>query len=77
MGWFKCKHPFDRLAIEKAETSEKIDNDFNKVTYHYRCMKCNTVLRHSYTKCVGGVEVFLAEIAKRRRNEDTSKQTRR
>lgn len=77
MGWLKCRHPFDKLAIAKSETSEAIDNDFKKVTYHFRCTKCNASLTSTYTKCVGGVEVFLAELAKRKRHEDASEQPRR
>jgi hypothetical protein len=58
--WFKCKHPFSKLAITKAETEVRIDEDFQSVEYHFKCIKCSEELTLGYTRCTGGVEVMLA-----------------
>lgn len=59
-GFFKpCTHPFDRLGVEEHATSEIKDEDFEHITYHLICRKCNKRLPLKYTKLIGGVEAFL------------------
>lgn len=77
MGWFKCKHPFNRLVVERAETEKKIDEDFQQVDYHFKCGKCGKELSIGYTRCTGGVEAFLARqhFQKLRSRNDHRKRT--
>jgi len=77
MSWFKCKHPFQSLEIRKAETIEPEEEDFNKVTYHFKCNKCGADVDTHYSKCTGGVEVFLAKKAQMKREaEENGNRTR-
>lgn len=50
--FFKCKHPANMLLVEKPLTFKKIDNDFNKITYHLRCMKCGDLIDISYIELI-------------------------
>lgn len=43
MFGFKCKHPFDRLAVYKDATivpDAAMPKDYNHVTLHLYCMAC-------------------------------------
>ena len=62
---FKCKHPFDRLHIEKTHTIKRIDDDFREVTYYFRCFKCGCLLEKGFAKTIGGVNRFLERGRKR------------
>lgn len=70
MGWFKCKHPFHRLEIQRSETSKPEEEGFEQVTYHLACTKCGTELELGYIKCVGGVEALLARKARMKREAE-------
>ena len=59
LGLFKCKHPFNRLAVEKERTVSKIDQDFNKISYHLFCQKCSQNLTLTHAEMIGGVKEFL------------------
>jgi Fe2+ or Zn2+ uptake regulation protein len=48
--WFKCKHPFKAVIVEKQETQETKDAFFDKVTYHLYCRKCGESLKLTYAK---------------------------
>ena len=48
--WFKCKHPFRAVRVEKQETDEPKDAFFAKVTYHLYCSKCGESLNLSYAR---------------------------
>ena len=58
-NWFKCKHPFWAIVVEKEQTEVQADEDFIHVDYHFICMKCNTQLTHKHARCVGGVDAFI------------------
>lgn len=58
--FFKCKHPADALLIRKQETVEPIDKDFDRVTYHFRCIRCDKEINKSYARMIGGLEGFLS-----------------
>ena len=55
---FECKHPFDRLAVEKGSTEGPPGKDFTEVTHHLFCQKCSTKLDLKYSKTNGGVAAF-------------------
>lgn len=59
MLFWKCKHPFDALAVEKEQTVGTIDNDFESVDYHLYCQKCGEKLMISHARMIGGVKAFL------------------
>lgn len=59
MNIFGCKHPFDRLSVEKHITWRRLDNEFYEITIHLYCDKCKTPLDKKYAKLVGGVKGFL------------------
>ena len=48
--FFKCKHPANRLHIQKDETRKRISNFFEEVTYHLYCTKCNEKIDIKYSK---------------------------
>lgn len=47
---FKCKHKARYLAVEKDNTIESLDKDFNKVTIHLYCLKCHESVEIVYAK---------------------------
>ncbi|NIP56119.1 hypothetical protein GWN42_31265 [candidate division KSB1 bacterium] len=55
---FLCKHPFKSLAVEKDQTSQYADEDFEHITYHLFCRSCGKSLPLTYAKCIGGVDAF-------------------
>ena len=58
---FNCKHPFHRLAVKKEQKIEKIDDDFQEVTYYLFCRKCQETLELSHAKLTKTVEEFLKQ----------------
>ena len=56
---FKCKHKLSDLIVQKAETREIIDEDFEKITYHFKCLNCRKIVTKGYTELRGGVNAFL------------------
>lgn len=56
--FFKCKHPFRSLIIQKESTTKNIDRDFEEITHHLLCRKCNTKLDLSYAEMIGGLEGY-------------------
>lgn len=59
MSWFKCKHPFYALAVEKEVTEEIKDRDFIHVDYHLLCQICNERLTLKHARFLGGVDAFV------------------
>jgi len=59
MGFFKCKHPFNKLGVYGPEKKENIDQDFDKITYRFVCYKCHEKISISYAKMIDGVKGFL------------------
>lgn len=59
MSIFKCKHPADMLGVEKSETREQRNNDFDLVTYHLYCCSCGQKVKISYAALRGGVAGFM------------------
>ena len=58
---FKCKHPFEYLAVESPQTIAKVTNDFTEVHWHFICMKCKTKLTRKFSTFTKGVDGFLKE----------------
>ena len=61
MIFFKCKHPFDMLAVEKEQTTEVIDDDFIHITYHLRCKICGDLLKLKHAKLIHGAKEYLGD----------------
>ena len=59
MMFFRCKHPASRLGVQKKETTTRLDDEFDVVTYHLVCRRCGETLELKYAKLIGGVESFL------------------
>ena len=69
--FFKCKHPADRLVVEKEQTIRPIvksvgfysdiDPDFEQVNYHLICRKCGQNVTISHAKTIHGVDAFLSK----------------
>ena len=58
-GLFKCNHPFKYIHVRDSEFTERINADFDRVTYHLYCRKCNEKLPLSYARMVGSTKEFL------------------
>lgn len=58
-NFFKCNHPADWLMVEKDQTVEPLDDDFESITFHLRCIKCNEKVDINYAKMIGGVDAFI------------------
>jgi hypothetical protein len=58
--FLNCKHPAGWLGVEKDETTEHQDADFDVTTYHLLCRKCGEPVSIKYAKMVGGPLAFLA-----------------
>jgi hypothetical protein len=59
MGFFSCKHPVSGLIVATAATVESVDADFEKVTYHFLCLRCGGRPTVSHAAMRGGVDQFL------------------
>lgn len=59
MLWFKCKHPAERLVVEKKETIEQIDDDFDVITYNLQCGVCKTNIKVTYARLRNGISGFM------------------
>lgn len=68
--FFKCKHPADKLVVDKEQTVESFkrivangfyqtDEDFEKVTYNLFCLKCGEDVKITHAKTKYGIERFL------------------
>ena len=69
---FKCKHPINRLVVEKEQTITplqrkisrgffQIDEHFEKITYHLVCLKCGENVKIEHAKTNHGVESLLSK----------------
>jgi hypothetical protein len=47
------------LAVEHKETVKPLDKDFNLVTYHLVCIKCDKQISLNYADPIGGSAGFL------------------
>lgn len=56
---FGCKHEADWLCVDRKPTVTKIDDDFERITYHLWCMKCERHVDISHASCIGGVPAFM------------------
>lgn len=59
MSWFKCGHPAKLIAVEKEQTTEQQDCEFEIVTYHMKCLRCDAPLKFLHGRIIDGVTVFL------------------
>ena len=57
--FFKCKHPAEYLMVAKEQTVEQFDADYDHITYHFTCYKCNKPVTIKHAKMIGGVDAFL------------------
>lgn len=57
---FRCRHPAAALRVERDATTEPIDEEFTRITYHLICGNCGEKVEVKHAKLVGGVEGFLA-----------------
>jgi hypothetical protein len=61
LPWFLCAHPLAFLNVEKDAETQKDDEDYSTVTYHFSCARCRKRgLKVQYLKLNGGVQAFLA-----------------
>ena len=58
-GLFKCSHPANMLVVERKETVRPPDKDFNLVTYHLVCLRCDKQISLNYADPIGGSAGFL------------------
>lgn len=56
---FKCEHPFSALQTQKEQTVTVIDEDFEQVDYHFKCVKCGEFIIKSHARTIGGVDAFM------------------
>lgn len=59
MWLFKCKHPANSLIPKKEQTVEQEDRDYEIVTYHFVCTRCESPVQLKHARFIGGVEGFL------------------
>ena len=57
--FFRCKHPFSALIVEKQQTVTVVDRDFEHVDYHLKCVRCKKYLTLTHARMIGGVGAFL------------------
>lgn len=57
--WFKCQHPAKWLVAEREQTKVNVDADFDRVTFHMRCISCGELVSVKFSTFVGGVDAFL------------------
>jgi len=65
-NFLKCKHPLDNLMVEKKETRTSMDDEFNKVTYHFVCSKCGKPVKTEHAELRHEGSFFLRSMV----NED-------
>lgn len=61
---FPCVHPLQYLVVEKEQTTDTMDKDFEKVTYHLFCNKCRKPVKVVHCKTRHGVDAFLTTYVK-------------
>lgn len=61
MSWFACTHPARALIVLTEQTVQVTDRDFERVTYHLRCIKCLAPVSIAHMRTWHGVAAFLAE----------------
>jgi Fe2+ or Zn2+ uptake regulation protein len=59
MMFFKCKHPFAQLVVDRATTLDSVDRDFETQTHHLACNKCGQTLGLKFVTLVGTAANFL------------------
>ena len=60
MGFFTCKHPADRLGVASTAPSvQKIDAEFERVTFYLHCYGCGKPVNVSCTSIIGDVGDYL------------------
>lgn len=59
LSLFSCKHPAAGLAVERESTTEVVDVDFNRLTYHLWCQRCHEPVKIVHVSLRGGVDAFL------------------
>jgi len=69
MSIFKCKHPFNKLIVEKGLVVKKIDKEFNKCEIKMKCSKCGESIFIRYAELSGSVDDFLSSKTKGENNE--------
>lgn len=60
MSLFGCKHPLRRLIVAREQTVELVDDDFERVRYHFVCTGCTRDVEIKHVRCIGGVQAFMA-----------------
>lgn len=59
MLFFRCKHPFSGLQVEKPVETIRKDADFDEHVLTMRCVRCDALVQIRWATCVGGVDAFL------------------
>jgi len=62
--FFKCKHPAASLSVQRDETRNRVNADFEVVKYHLVCARCREQVDISYSRMIGGVDGFLSRTDK-------------
>lgn len=70
---FKCKHPFNMLAVMKEAIKENIDSDFDRVVYHLYCLRCSEALTISHATMIGGIKEFMGREEQRKKKHKKCK----
>ena len=58
--FFKCRHAVSKLVVRKEATTEAIDADFIRITYHLRCT-CGKDVSIKHAILLNGIKGFLAK----------------
>lgn len=69
MWFFGCKHPASRLHVQKDETVVDSPDDpqnYEHVTYHLYCLRCNAPVEIGYARIKGGVEAMMRRMEAKR-----------
>lgn len=65
---FTCNHPASSLHVKTDATvvdSPDAPEDYQHVTYHLYCLRCDAPVEIGYAKVKGGVDAMMKRVAAR------------
>ena len=54
----KCEHSINDLVVQRDQTVEPINPDFDRITYYFTCKRCDAPITMAYAKIVGNADTL-------------------